>query len=69
MAYEAFDLETLHILGTAMDEAWRRAKPTYLNGSADGARTALASHIFAMAKKGERDPQRLVDGALQRLTL
>ena len=24
--YEAFDSETLHILGGAMDEAWRRVK-------------------------------------------
>jgi hypothetical protein len=27
------------------------------------------SHIFAMAKQGERDPHRLIDGALMRLTL
>jgi hypothetical protein len=69
MACEAFDSETLHILGNAMDEAWRRAKSSHLNGSANGARTVLASHIFAMAKKGERDPQRLIEGALLRLTL
>ena len=27
------------------------------------------SHIFAMARQGERNPQRLIDGALMRLTL
>ena len=64
-----FDSETLHILGNAMDQAWRRVKFHQLNGSASGARTILASHIFAMARKGERDPQRLIAGALMRLTL
>jgi hypothetical protein len=69
MAYEAFDSETLHILGGAMDEAWRRVKLNHLNGDANAARTVLASHIFAMARKGERDHQRLIAGALMRLTL
>ena len=55
---------TLHILGGAMDEAWRRVKLTHLNGSANAARTVLAEHIFAMARQGERDPQRLIEGAL-----
>ena len=73
MAYiretEEFDQETLHILGNALDEAWRRVKSNHLNGRAYGARTVLAQHIFAMAKQGERDPHRLIDGALMRLTL
>jgi hypothetical protein len=60
----AFEPETLHILGGAMDEAWRRVKLTHLNGSANAARTVLAEHIFAMARQGERDPQRLIEGAL-----
>jgi hypothetical protein len=30
-------------------------KLNQLNGSASGARTILASHIFAMARKGERN--------------
>ena len=59
----------LHILGNALDEAWRRVKSNHLNGRAYGARTVLAQHIFAMAKQGERDPHRLIDGALMRLTL
>jgi hypothetical protein len=73
MAYireiDEFDAETLHILGNALDEAWRRVKPNHLIGRAYRARAVLAQHIFAMAKQGERDPQRLIDGALMRLTL
>jgi hypothetical protein len=66
---EAFDSETLHILGDAIDEAWRRTKLNHLNESANAARSVLASHILAMARQGERDPRRLIDGALMRLTL
>ena len=46
MACEAFDSETLHILGNAMDQAWRRVKLNQLNGSASGARTILASQSY-----------------------
>jgi hypothetical protein len=73
MAYiqdnEEFDPKTLDILGSALDEAWQRVKCDHLNGSAYAARTVLAQHIFALAKKGERDPQVLINGALMRLTL
>ena len=69
MPYEAFDSEILHIIGNAMDEAWRRVKFNHLKGNANAARSVLASHIFAMARQGERNPQRLIDGALMRLTL
>ena len=69
MAYETFDSEILHIIGKAMDEAWRRVKFNHLKGDANAARSVLASHIFAMARQGERNPQRLIDGALMRLTL
>ena len=64
-----FDPATRHILGEALDEAWRRVRRNYANGSAHGARAVLAQYIFAMARKGERDPQHLIDGALMRLTL
>jgi len=69
MAYETFDSEILHIIGRAMDEAWRRVKFNHLKGDANAARSVLASYIFAMARQGERNPQRLIDGALMRLTL
>ena len=39
---EEFDQETLHILGNALDEAWRRVKSNHLNGKAHGGRTVLA---------------------------
>jgi hypothetical protein len=63
MAYEVFDSEILHIIGNAMDEAWRRVKLNHLKGDANAVRSVLASHIFAMARQGERNPQRLIDGA------
>ena len=37
--------------------------------SADAIRTILAKHIIAMAEEGERDRQRLIQGALARLKL
>jgi hypothetical protein len=51
----AFDPETLHILGDAMDEAWRRLEGSvHLNGSADAARTVLAEHIIAILTLANR---------------
>jgi hypothetical protein len=65
----AFNPEIIRIMGDALDNAWvrLRAGPS-LNGSAAAARTVLAKHIIAMTKQGERDPQRLTQGALARLT-
>jgi hypothetical protein len=40
-----------------------------LNGGGDAIRTILAQHIIAMAEEGERDRQRLIEGALARLKL
>jgi hypothetical protein len=51
MACEAFDSETLHILGNATDQAWRRVKFNQLNGSASGARTILASQFSLWPEK------------------
>jgi hypothetical protein len=69
----AFDPETLAILSGALDEAWRQVeadKVTYkIDGHAEGARSALAKFILDMAKRGERNPQRLVIGLLARLRL
>jgi hypothetical protein len=68
---ETFNPAATRLLGNALDEAWDRLKATkvYFNGSADAARTVLAKHIIAMAKQGERDRHRLVEGALARLKL
>ncbi len=66
----AFNPEIIRIMGDALDNAWvrLRAGPP-LNGDAYAARTVLAKHIIGMTKQGERDPQRLTQGALARLTL
>jgi hypothetical protein len=67
---KVFNPETLGILGGALDDAWQRLEAgVHLNGSADAARTVLAKHIIAMAQQGERDRQRLIEGALARLKL
>ena len=65
----AFEPETLHILGGAMDEAWRRVKLTHLNGRPTLHAPYLLNTFSTMARQGERDPQRLIEGALIRLTL
>jgi hypothetical protein len=66
----AFNPEIIRIMGGALDNAWLRLRAgASLNGSADAARTVLAKHIIDMTKQGERDPQRLTQGALARLTL
>jgi hypothetical protein len=67
----AFDPETIAILSDALDNAWNSVeanKRAYkLDGHAEGARQALARHLVDIATQGERDPQRLIDGALARL--
>jgi hypothetical protein len=65
-----FNPETLHILGRALDDAWHRLEVrVHLNGSGDAVRTILAKHVIAMAEQGERNRQRLIEGALARLKL
>ena len=66
----SFNPETLRVLAGALDDAWLWVEAgAYLNGSAIAARTVLAKHIVAMATQGERNRQRLTDGALRRLSL
>jgi hypothetical protein len=69
----AFDPEIIAILSAALDDAWKTVetdKAAYkIDGHAEGARNALARHIVDMAKRGERDRQRLIAGALARLRL
>ena len=69
----AFDPETVGVLSGALDDAWRQVeadKATYkVDGHAEATRETLAKHIVDMAKRGERDPQRLILGALARLRL
>ena len=68
MACEAFDSETLHILGNAMDQAWRRVKFNQLNGSASGARhDPCLTNFFGYGRKRPAKPsashRRCVDAA------
>ena len=65
---EATD-DAVHLLGQPMDEAWRRVELIHVNDDAAGAVVVLAEHILALARQGERDPKRLVEGALMRLSL
>jgi hypothetical protein len=65
-----FDPETLDVMISAMDEAWERfqgsgVQPRHLAA----ARTALAKAIVDMVREGERDRQRLIEGALLRLNV
>ena len=65
-----FDPETIHILDDALDDAWQRlGAGAHLNGTADATRAVLAKHMIDMAKQGERDHLRLIEGALDRLRL
>ena len=62
---EAFDPETLRILSDALDEAWKHAAAKA--SDSETVRNLLAERIVSLAKQGERNPQRLVDGALRRI--
>ena len=68
---EYFDPETIDVMIRALDEAWERfqASGVRLDGLAGAARTALAKQIVDMARQGERDRERLIEGALIRLKL
>src|ERR1700730_12424090 len=59
----ALDPETLAILEGVFDEAWVSIQ-AQRNGNIT--RAALAERILTLAVKGERNPARLLDGALSR---
>jgi hypothetical protein len=69
----AFDPETISILSGALADAWLVVEANRtafrIDGDVDGARQALAEHILDLAKQGERDRQRLIEGALAALKL
>jgi uncharacterized protein with NRDE domain len=67
----AFDSETTQLLGVAFEAAWQKVK-TADNGLAEESEAALtrellAKRIIEMAKRGERNPDRLVENALDHL--
>ena len=59
----AFDPKTLAILEGVFDEAWASIQA---ERNANITRAALAERILNLAVKGERNPARLLDGALSR---
>jgi hypothetical protein len=69
----AFDPHTLDILSGALERAWEIARTKQvsvkLDGHAEAVRDLLARHIIDLAQQGERDSQRLISGALDRLKL
>jgi hypothetical protein len=72
---QAFDPEITRILSGALDDAWRVIQANEakfkikIDGNAAAARDLVAKHIVDMAKQGELDRQRLIEGALTRLKL
>jgi hypothetical protein len=68
----AFDDETTRLLTTAFDEAWDIVRiaggPLLATEQVGTTRRLLAQNIIVMAGEGERDLDRLIDGALERLT-
>ena len=69
----AFSPDLIRILISALEEAWESASTEQLSIPLEdheiAVRDLLARHIIDMAKKGERDPVRLVENALYRLKL
>ena len=64
---QPFDAATCDAMGLAFDSAWQRllTSGTHLASSiyADATREALAMHIIDLARRGERDVNRLRDDA------
>src|SRR5262245_52005330 len=64
----AFDSETTELLGAAFEAAWEKLN-TSGSALAEGSEAALtrellAKRIIELAKRGERNPDRLVENAL-----
>jgi hypothetical protein len=59
-----FDLDTVALLRDALDDAWACLRP---DQRATVSRTLLAEGILKSAARGERDPERLRNAALERL--
>jgi hypothetical protein len=57
----SYSPEQLKLMATALDAAWQ-ARPS--TGENDFLRMAMASRIMAAVDAGERDPERLMLGAL-----
>jgi hypothetical protein len=68
---EAFDPDSIRILGDAFEDAWQSLRATgttfHIDGQAGQTREILARCIIEMAKLGERDQRKLRDAALAHL--
>jgi hypothetical protein len=60
---EGFDPETVRLMGLSFEMALASLR----SGCTDPLREALALKIIELAKTGERDPERLCEGALKDL--
>ena len=60
----SFDPQTLVVLETAFDEAWITLKSS---GNTTVKPDELARSVLRLAMEGEREPERLHDGALEGL--
>lgn len=67
----AFDSETTRLLGEAFEAAWRKAeiadRPAAEKAQTAAARELLARRIIELGRRGERNHERLVEGALDYL--
>jgi hypothetical protein len=67
----AFDDETTQLLGLAFEAAWEKVKTSGSTlaeeSEAASTRELLAKRIIEMVKRGERNPNRLVESALDHL--
>jgi hypothetical protein len=73
LSQTSFDPEMVNVLAAAFDTAWARVKssgsPLAVGEGASATREILAKQIIAAAQAGERDKNRLVEGALAFLAL
>ena len=61
---QSFDPETVRLMGVAFEIALATLRPS---DYADPLREAVARKIIELTKAGERDPERLCEGALKGL--
>jgi hypothetical protein len=61
--WQRFDPETIRVMGIAYEMVLVALQRT--DGAASPTREAVAQKIIDLAKAGERDPERICDGALR----
>ena len=65
----SFESDTTRLLTTAFDQTWAKVvashSPLADKGNADAARLLLAKWTIARTQGGERDPNRLIEGAIE----